>query len=440
MANKINPTRPVTEFEFIPAHEANTTVKENETWNNLHSPSWCPVPFNTISWHPTGMITRCMMSDEDMGETHESNLMQELRQGMLDGKWDKRGCMNCLQKEKVGAKSQRMNWLTHLKRGELGDPEPYTNPKLTGNTISHLFVNFSNTCNFKCRMCNANYSNSLIPENKHMAPLFPRSYKPTNERREKNFNNINEFLEANPEVLKDIRQIWMTGGEPFMDDSPYKLMELIEKYGHPEKIRMTITTNGSKLDFNRLDEFKKLKRLSIDISIDSTGPMFEYMRSNGVFTWDQMKETVDTLKEFKDLYPDWFHVQINASYQIFNYNNIYDFVQFIADRGFASNIRLLMYPKHFRVGNLPDNLKEEAFTILDKCEQKFNTEHYEDLQLRSMLDDLRAALREDISNDELGIDYFKKIVKEQDKFRGKYLYEYNKKLGEIVYGQEHNKL
>ena len=49
---------------------------------------------------------------------------------------------------------------------------------------------------------------------------------------------------------------------------------------------MTTLTNGSKIDFNRLDEFNKLKRLSIDISIDATGPLFEYMRSNGVFTWD----------------------------------------------------------------------------------------------------------------------------------------------------------
>ena len=124
-----------------------------------------------------------------------------------------------------------------------------------------------------------------------MYPLFPEEYHKVPLQNRKNFNNINEYLEASPEVLEGITSIWMTGGEPFMDDSPYKLMELIEEYGHPEKIKMVITTNGSKLDFNKLNKFNKLKSLILDISIDAVGPMFEYMRSNGVFTWSEMEAT-----------------------------------------------------------------------------------------------------------------------------------------------------
>ena len=155
---------------FIPAEKIETKVKETELWNNLHSKSWCPVPFNTISWHPSGVVSRCMMSDDDMGTHHDSTEMQDLRKNMLAGKWDTFGCTNCLTKEKQGARSQRMNWLHHDFREGLGNPEPYNNPKLLGNDISHLFVNFSNVCNFKCRMCSSNYSNSLIPEAKHMEP------------------------------------------------------------------------------------------------------------------------------------------------------------------------------------------------------------------------------------------------------------------------------
>lgn len=67
--------------------------------DNLHSDSWCPLPFNAISFHPTGALTRCMMSNVSMGESYDSEQMQQLRQDMLDGKWDKEGCMSCWKKK-----------------------------------------------------------------------------------------------------------------------------------------------------------------------------------------------------------------------------------------------------------------------------------------------------------------------------------------------------
>jgi|TARA_B110000908_G_C10257943_1_gene456951 MoaA/NifB/PqqE/SkfB family radical SAM enzyme len=419
--------------KLIPAHwvthanDVNTNVVEDEKWNNLHSDSWCPVPFNTISWHPTGVVSRCMMSDAPMGDSHDSPLMQELRQNMLDNKWDNHGCTNCLKKEQNGNRSQRMNWLHHDFREGLGNPEPYTNPKLTGNDISHLFINFSNICNFKCRMCSSNYSNSLIPEHKHMSPLFPQEYKMVNGSHSKNFNNINEYLEANPEVLKGITSIWMTGGEPFMDDSPYRLMELIEEYGHPEKIKMVITTNGSKLDFKKLDKFNKLKKVILDISIDAVGPMFEYMRSNGVFTWSQMEATCDKLKQYKETNKEWFNFQINSSYQLLNYDNTLDFIDFVYDHNADSNIRLVVFPEHLRAGNLPKSFKKQANIILDKVELRYGNKDQHQIKT---LNDMRKAL----AVNELHFANFKKIVTEQDKFRSKYLYEYHEQLGELLYG------
>lgn len=419
--------RPKNENFTVHADDIVTKVVENEKWKNLHSKSWCPVPFNTISWHPSGVVSRCMMSDDPMGASHESDEMVSLRKDMLAGNWDTYGCTNCLSKEKNGQRSQRMNWLNKDFIDNLGNPEPYKNPKLIGNDISHLFVNFSNVCNFKCRMCNANYSNSLIPESKHLSKKFPYEYRKVSDYNQKNFNNINEYLEADPSVLDGIRQIWMTGGEPFMDDSPYKLMELIEEYGHPEKIKMVITTNGSKLDFDRLDKFNKLKNLSIDCSIDAVGPMFEYMRSNGVFTWSQMEATCDKLTKYKRDNSSWFNFQINSSYQLLNYNNTLEFVNFVQDHEADSNIRLVVFPEHLRAGNLPLSFKKEAYTMCDKIELRYGRKYPHQIKT---LDDIRKAL----SVEEPYLDNFKKIITEQDKFRGTYLYNYNEQLAELVYG------
>ena len=78
---------------------------------NKHSDTWCPIPFNAISFHPTGVLTRCMMSDTAMGEGYDSKELQALRQDMLDGKWDKKGCETCYKKEQHGNISQRQKWL-----------------------------------------------------------------------------------------------------------------------------------------------------------------------------------------------------------------------------------------------------------------------------------------------------------------------------------------
>ena len=418
----------IEDWHVVHADDIGSKVIEDDKWKNLHSKSWCPIPFNTISWHPTGVVSRCMMSDTPMGESHDSEHMQELRQNMLDGKWDTNGCLNCITKEKMGSKSQRMNWLNNTMIEKLGYPEPYGTPKLVGNDISHLFVNFSNLCNFKCRMCNSNYSNSLIPEQKHMEPLFPNEFKQHSGNHSKNFNNINEYLEANPEVLSGIRQVWMTGGEPFMTEDPYRLMELIEEYGHPEKVKMVITTNGSKLDFTKLDKFNKLKQLNIDISIDAVGPMFEYMRSNGVFTWSQMEATCDKLKQYKDTNKEWFYFQINSSYQLLNYDNTLEFVDFVHDHNAESNIRLLVFPKHLRPGNLPPEFKKEAHQMLNTLEERYAKTYPKQIE---SLGDIRRSL----NKEEPYFDMFKKIITEQDAFRNTYLYDYNPKLAEIVYGK-----
>ena len=411
----------------IHADQIETKVVENDQWKNLHSKSWCPIPFNTISWHPSGHISRCMMSDDNMGTHYDSEHMQRLRRDMLAGKWDTYGCTSCLNKEKKGYRSQRMSWLRNDKIKHLGNPEPYRNPKLTGNQISHLFINFSNVCNFKCRMCSANFSNSLIPENKHMLEKFPLEYKKVPLQNQKNFNDIIGYLEKNLDILPGIKSIWMTGGEPFMTDDPYKLIDLIVEHGKPEELDIVITTNGSKLDFEKLEKFNKVKKLTLDLSIDAVGPLFEYMRSNKVFTWSQMEDTCKKLFEYKKINKEWFNFFINSSYQIFNYDNLLEFYDFIYDHQCESNVRMLMFPEHFRVGNLPDKLKDEARAMCDKVELRYGNRNVHKINI---LKDIRTAL--DIKEPYLHRTL--RVVPEQDKFRGVYLYDYHDKLADLIYG------
>ena len=416
-------------------------MAESRKFKNLHSDTWCPIPFNTISFHPAGMLTRCMMSQEPMGTDIDSEEFRNLRKTMLDGKWDLPGCNSCHVKEQAELFSQRQNWLTDTMQRTLGYPEPYASPKITENKISHLFVNYSNICNFKCRMCSADYSNSLIPENKHMSKLFPDVEQVVNVN-PKNFNDINSYLLKNAHLVNNIKSIWITGGEPFMDNSVYDLLEIIKLHGHPEKIVMTITTNGSKLNLNKLQSFDCLKQLKLDLSIDSAGRMFEYMRSNGVFTWKQMEKLCYDLGEFSRRNKKWFDYQINSSYQIFNYNNISDFYDFIYDTGGQVNLRMLMYPIHFRASIMPDHMKKEALAMCDIVERRYL--NFDETFVKG-IPEVRKMLTKKLTVIESAgarkkLELFKEYTKAQDSFRNCYLYDYHDKLGDFVYGPKQQDL
>jgi hypothetical protein len=157
------------------------------------------------------------------------------------------------------------------------------------------------------------------------------------------------------------------------------------------------------------------------------------MRSNGVFTWSEMEKKIGQLKVFyeqnkaKEKRDDWFSFQINSSYQAFNYDNMPEFFQFIHDMGCDSNVRLVIFPEHLRVGNLPEEYKKEALKQMDMIEVRYGNRNQHNIKT---LDDMRKA----IHKKDQKLEVFKTLVKEQDKFRGTYLYDYHPHLAQIIYG------
>lgn len=400
---------------------------------NKHSKTWCPIPFVGVSLHPMGFLSRCMMSEEVMSNSDEmdwnSTDFQRLRQSMLDGKWDKPGCDNCRTKEELGVKSQRQNWLgANLKSKFNFDGDVFDNPQLTGNTIRHLFLNFNNVCNFKCRMCSPRYSNSLIPEfrqlNKEVKNIKFESEK------YKNINNIVTFIEANKHNLKDITSIWITGGEPFIDNTIWKVMDILNEYADPSKIHMTITTNGSRTTIEDVDKFRNFKKIHWDLSVDTTGPLFDYMRSAGVYTWNQMDGFVNDLSRYIKDNSSWLLVSLNSSYQIYNAHKLDEFFEYIYDNfteNHSINNRVLVGPRWFQARHAPDSIKEIANKNINELLQK---SWLSDSDIGMANDCLKMLNKERIEDD---WEVFVKQCKAQDKFRGVHLKDYDELLAEEVY-------
>lgn len=399
----------------------------------MHSDTWCPIPFVGISLHPTGTLTRCMMSEMDMTERNiqsydwDNENFQKLRADMLAGKWDEDGCANCLMKENAGVKSQRQNWLTEMKRHF--PTGSYDNPGLIDNTVRHLFLNFNNVCNFKCRMCSPRYSNSLIPEHKHMMKTSAGPDLKFKEEQIKNINNVIEFLMENKHRLKNITSIWVTGGEPFMGDTLYDVQKILNEYAKPEQITMSITTNGSKVDLNKLQSFENFKMIRLDLSMDMVGKMFEYTRSAGVFTWEQMDKFVDDAVEFRAKNWKWFSLGINSSYQIFNAAYLKDFFEYANTKLGPGqiNMRVLVGPQWFQARHAPDSVKKVA----NERAQELLKAEWLNSNDRNIIGDCLRMLNN--TREVEKFNQFKQQTIAQDTYRKVDLRDYDPLLGNEVY-------
>ena len=400
---------------------------------NQHSETWCPIPFVGLALHPMGFLTRCMMSEEVMSNEldWDSPDFQNLRQSMLDGKWDEPGCSNCKMKEDTGVKSQRQNWLSENTQKRF-PPGSYNNPKLTDNTVRHLFLNFNNVCNFKCRMCSPRYSNSLIPEHKHISTTNPYlTGLKFEEHQHKNINNVVKFLETNKHRLENITSIWITGGEPFIDNTMYKVRDILYEYAKPEQIRMSITTNGSRCSIEDIATFNKFKQIHFDLSLDSVGPMFEYMRSAGVYTWNEMDSFIGELGEFREKNKDWLLVSLNSTYQLYNAHLIKEFFEYTYNRLGAGhvNMRVLVGPQKlgFQARNTPQHIKDTTNLLIDDL-LKYDWLEEGDLQI---INDCKTMLNKEIN--ETHWKYFKLFCKAQDEFRDVHLKDYHPELAKEIY-------
>lgn len=412
---------------------------------NLHSSTWCPLPFLSLTIHPTGKLTHCMMSEEPMGDLNsgwDNENFQTMRKTMLAGNWNLKfddtepgihyqsqggelttgeaDCGNCYLKESRGLQSQRQNWLNNMRKlFEEGTYESACN--ITDNQIYHLNLNLSNICNFKCRMCSPNYSNSLIPDFNHLHSIgSPIRYYRKNQN--KQIIDVDYILEQYGSQLSRLNTIWVTGGEPLMDDRLFDFTRKLENYTDITKVKMFITTNGSKIDISKFDVFDKLDVININVSVDATGDLFSYMRSAGIFDWQQLENVINDLRAWQknEKHPHQVQLSYNASFQAYNSYNAAEFFSYfdsLLRRLDWIEYRMLTNPDHLAVHHMPDHMKlhsaKQLQNFLDTTDNKRNVR-----TINNLLQSLKTQ------RDPKQWQKFIQFTVDLDCYRNQYLYDH----------------
>lgn len=234
---------------------------------------------------------------DNPGELFNSPGFVTERQMMLDN-IPVASCQDtCWKPESQGLTSRRI----------LFQSQKQTHSEVT-TTPDTLHIIVGTDCNMTCIYCCKEFSSSWA---RHIDQHGPYSFATNSNRyslvpRDRIVMNISQKELANTafsqtllsEIEKiyqrsDLRQLMITGGEPFLYLGLEDLVSRLSGKGIPIRV-----WSGLGVDPKRFEkEIKKLSRfkdLEISISAESVGPLYELVRHGN--TWERLKKNIETLE------------------------------------------------------------------------------------------------------------------------------------------------
>lgn len=324
----------------------------------------------------TNISSKIKSTDQSILEYFNSDYLNNIRNDMINFNMTdeiKKTCLKCIEREELGLWSRREHYLKKIvldnyKAGNLNIP-----------TSKTLKLKFGNVCNLMCLSCGP-YSSSrwLLAENKtkkvknELYDKFKKMvdietidkyhgyFKPSEFRKNDihSFNFNEKFYEELKVIIKNLSDIVISGGEPFLSDNFYFFIEWLVKNSYSENLNLNVFTNGMKMPKNYRLYNDKFRSFNIRISIDGIGKKDEYIRTGTIF--DKKVENINLLHRYFKI--DFFTTvsMLNVGYM----NEIKSFCSHYSNTSLHYN--QLIEPFFLQVINIPRTIKNK---YMDKNEK-----------------------------------------------------------------------
>ncbi len=433
------------------------------------SPSFCGAKwYNATIWLGSGMTTSChhppahQVDAEKLRDNprllHNTPQKKQDRAKMIAGERPA-GCEYCWKIEDMGrdAVSDRVYKSKIYPDAEL--ERALRTPITEDINLKTLEIAFDRTCNFACSYCNPAFSTTWVRDIKqnggyknlisdgrnHFTHPHDNAqlYRDTEE---------NPYVEAffkwwETDLHKTLDELRITGGEPMMSSSLWRLLDWFETQGERINPHMRLAINSNlvpkaELFMKFIDKCKKIKNLHIYTSNESTYTHSDYIRDGMDYTnW-----YVNFVNVINQIRPAGLHnmCTINA----LCLESLPQFLDVIvrnkldAKRVYGVNVNftlnILRFPSFQSPLVLPDHLRTEFRDNLCQWLDK-NIEHCELMEVAHVqrlidyLDVVKTPHSEAFDLPRLRSD-FKNFYKQYDERRGKDFAKTFTRIGEWYYG------
>jgi len=314
--------------------------------------SICVLPWHGFTVFPNGDIKNCAVSVELLGNLHytflpdilNNEISQQVRQDMQQGNRHDR-CTTCYRSEDLQSDSDSnvlnkiSNRIWYMKVMKNHDLTVYSQNQYVENRV--LDIRWRNTCNFACVYCAPDLSSKWASE------LNDSTHTINEEIFLKNKSYVLENL-------KNIRHVYLAGGEPLLINENQELLEKL-KIDSPDstvRINTNLSIINNKIFDLLVNDFKDTKWT---VSVDSIGPSYEYIRYPGV--WSKFS------KNLRELCQHTKNIDFNMTWSVLNAYSIFEAIDFLqqefkfSDSSFV--VQPVFGPTWLRVNNLPDHILED---------------------------------------------------------------------------------
>lgn len=258
-------------------HHTTIYLQTGETHSCYH-PAPHKIPLEELENNPSAL--------------HNTRQKKVERAQMLEGERPS-GCQYCwniedLGEEYISDRKERNSTIYTPERYdeiEKGAWDQNINPE-------YVEISFGNECNFKCGYCHPKHSSSYYKEIEQHGPYtMVKNHRNDIDwftvYKEEDNPYVQAFWDWWPELSKTLSILRITGGEPLLQQSTWRLFDELEKNPQPQ-LDLNINTNfGVKpilIDrladkINGLIENKCIRGFKVFTSIDTWGPQAEYIRT-----------------------------------------------------------------------------------------------------------------------------------------------------------------
>jgi MoaA/NifB/PqqE/SkfB family radical SAM enzyme len=338
------------------------------------------LPWISIEASPMGTTRPCCMAHDeitdesgnkyDLNETnlevaYHSEYMQNLRRQFRAG-GKPETCRRCWGEEDAGRDSKRIHSQVRLK--ELYKQVDWANDD--PDQLWFVDLKLGNICNLKCRICGSWSSSKWAEEELAYMP------KDFNKKEHIAYTWLKQgawprktetFWDNMKALLSNIKYFEFTGGEPWMIQEHFDLLQYAADQGYSKNIDIHYNTNCTQTPLPHIPLWKEFGRVDIAFSVDNVGNRFEYERYGA--TWEEANENIDRTHFAKTEYAPNITTQLCFTINIQNVYYLDELLAWADTKPFGS--------VYFNMMHSPDHMSIQKMTpaaqqlVLNKLKTTF---------------------------------------------------------------------
>ena len=332
----------------------------------------CVVPWTTLVVGPDGRASFCcevtppLAVRGEMGSIYRHSLDElwnadqivQVRSSMARG--DKpevcRSCWECEAGE--GASRRTLMNDIYLRAG--GGPaveELASEGAATGYVLDRkpqwFVLEMGNVCNLRCRSCSGFCSSRLAADSVHSAWVDSTGAPAPSSEDAQWFKNIDAVADMIVSGAESNAVLSLMGGEPFLIDATWELLETLVHRGVAPRIFVGVVTNGQTRNGNLAKLAPSFRGFSIMVSVDGFGKLDEYLRHGT--SWHTLVENLSWLRAIPNV-----SVSVVPTLQNANALGMVDLLRFADAEDLALHFNALSFPARLRPANLPPSVRRIA--------------------------------------------------------------------------------